>query len=221
MALTCSDKQSTWICEHVVTVAPGVEPNHVERVFTRKVDEFLQQAACWLEEKRFGCDSHGLVKLDYSGIGGQMVWIEKIWHRYRPIVHSTTVPPEREDKAKPGDYPQTYTNTPYPDVIQIFPVPRDVPKFELLARCALTLNECATEDLCIPDWIFSRYKEAIRDGVIGDLLSEGGKPYTNYSQGDKRLRKFRWWIAKARDESHRGWGKHEAEWHFPRGGFIT
>jgi hypothetical protein len=202
----------------VVTSLSGAEPNHVARVFIRKTDEFLQQAACWLEEDEFQGDVHGRVKLDFSRIGGQMVWIERVWNAHRMLQHATTVSPAYRDRG--AALPMVYTNTPYPDVIELFPVPDAAQERKVLVRAALTLDECAEEKVCIPDWVFSRYKEAIRLGVLGDLQREGGRPYTNTKEGHLNTQSFKHWIAKARDESHRGWGKHEAERQFPRGGFL-
>lgn len=212
--MNCSDKQKSWICDAILTALPGADSNQLERTFSRKVDEFLQQSASWLEEDTFVADSLGKVKIDFSRIGGQMVWIEKVWFRTRPLRHATTIPPEYAGRE--GSWPMVYTNTPYPDVIELHPIPREDENRAVLVRAALTLDECAEEDICIPDWVFSRYKEAIRTGVLGDMMRELSKPYTNLVEGRLNTRTFNHWVAKARDEAHRGFGKHESEWQYPR-----
>jgi hypothetical protein len=213
--MTDYEEQHAWICDHVLTSLPGADSQQVQRTYMRKVDHFLQEASCWIDDAVFTADTFGNVKLDFSHIEAQMVWIHKILFESIPLTHTTIIPPALETRQ--GSRPTTYTNTPYPDVIILFPRPNTGLSINVTARCALKLAKCSDADQAVPDWIFNRYKEAIRTGVLGDMMAESGKPYSNFSQGLVYKGEYSHAIAKSRDEARRGFGFHESEWAYPQG----
>jgi hypothetical protein len=212
------ETQRAWICDNVLSSLPGADSAQVQRVYVRKTDEFLAEASVWIDEAIFTSDEYGNIKLDFSFIQAQMVWIHSILFENAALRHITTVSPARRNTR--ASTPKFYSNTPYPDVIVVFPRPNDGTTISVLARCALKMDDCSQADKVIPDWIFTRYKETIRSGVLAEMMSETGKAYSNASGATTHRSDYIRGTAKGRDEAKRGFGYHEAEWAYP-GGFLV
>jgi hypothetical protein len=214
------ETQRLWMCEVVLPALPGATKEHLYRTFWRKLQEFLQESSCWIDEDTFTADQFGNVRLNpvFEKIQAQISWIHEVWHEDRRLSHVTLVPPAFRARIA---NPVVYTNTPYPDVIKVWPKPGTENEVNLVVRGALTVSQCFDDPpICVPDWVWDRYKEALREGVLGELLQEPSKPYTNIPLGEKHESKYYWWITKARDEARRGFGHHESEWVYPRGFYV-
>jgi hypothetical protein len=210
----CYEEQRGWICDNILSALPGADPNHVHRSFVRITDQFLQQSGAWIDDKVFHSDAFGNVRIDFSYIEAQMAWLMGVWFESHVLGHlSIVTPPFKTNKASA---PLGFTNTPYPDVIVLSPGPNPGTTFEVTVRAALKMNDCSSADACVPDWLFSRYKETIRMGVIGTLMREPGKSYSSVSEGRMHQQEYKMLIGQARDEARRGFGQHEAEWGYPQ-----
>lgn len=216
MSFTTCDDQKGWICEAVLPSVPGLGAAQVERVYFRVLDEFLRLSGSWIEEALFTADQFGQVGLNtkFKELKAQVVHVMAVMHGHRVIPHTASILPTYRSRI--ASYPQYWTNTPYPDVIKLWPKPGTENDVEVVVRASLALNDCEEGACAIPDWVFSHFRHVLRAGVIATLLDEPDKPYTNFQQARRHRSAFSTGSTRARDESRRGWGLNEAEWVFPR-----
>lgn len=66
-----------------------------------------------------------------------------------------------------------------------------------------------------PQWIMNKYATSLLDGLVGRMMSQPAKPYTNPALGLNHLRKFRNAISFAGTESVRRNVANSQAWRFP------
>lgn len=66
-----------------------------------------------------------------------------------------------------------------------------------------------------PDWLISKYQLELLDGVVGRLMTQPAKPYTNLQVGTKRLASFKSGKMQARVEALRQNIYGAQNWRFP------
>lgn len=54
-----------------------------------------------------------------------------------------------------------------------------------------------------PEWVVDKYIQGFIDGLIGRMMSQVAKPYSNQQMAVYHLRKFQMWITTARNEANR------------------
>lgn len=115
------------------------------------------------------------------------------------------------------------------------PVPAFMPNFGLLklvhvpttngdptkpwtARFEKTVVPSAGTDVIplAPDWTLTIFGEHIKDGVLGKLMNQPGKSYTNDSKAAYHLKRFRAGIALARTQMKRMNVVGAQAWSYPR-----
>ncbi len=87
---------------------------------------------------------------------------------------------------------------------------------------ALAPNEQAggvTAAPTMPDWFWDSYVDTIRDGVLGRLLTQPAKPYTNLQMGMVYLKTFSQGKNQAKTQTLHGNNYRGQNWRFP-GGFA-
>lgn len=67
----------------------------------------------------------------------------------------------------------------------------------------------------MPDWLLAKYYSAILDGLLGKMMSQSAKPYSNERLGIFHMRRFRSSIAVARAEARHGNLYDGQRWQFP------
>jgi len=91
-------------------------------------------------------------------------------------------------------------------------------KKALIPYVVLTLKDSACdgnkED--IPSWMLRYWKDIWIDGILGRMMSQPNKPYSNPAQAQYHGRRFRTGIARARDMARRQFGTAETDFKFPR-----
>lgn len=85
---------------------------------------------------------------------------------------------------------------------------------------ALTVQDPTLRNgyVTFPAWVLAKYRECILDGLLGRMMSQPGKPYTNTQMSVFHMRKFRQSTASARVEWTRSNTYRAQAWAFP-GGF--
>ena len=106
---------------------------------------------------------------------------------------------------------------PAPGVLQINFLPQA--EQDLIVYVALQPNElgCKQNFPGVPDWFWTDYTQAITDGLIGNMLVQPAKPYSNPQMGQFYLKRFIAGKSAARiqlDNGRRYGGQH---WAFPQG----
>lgn len=86
------------------------------------------------------------------------------------------------------------------------------------ARVALTVVDPVTREgyPSFPDWVLTKYGTEILDGVLGRMMSQLAKPYSNPTLALAHLRKFKQGVNKARVEAKTGNVYRAQDWRFPQ-----
>lgn len=87
-----------------------------------------------------------------------------------------------------------------------------------MARLAKTVTDPVTNDNypVFPQWIMNKYGNEIFDGVVGMMMSQIAKPYSNPTMGAFHMRKFRGGVSQARSDARRGNLFSAQSWSFPQ-----
>lgn len=90
----------------------------------------------------------------------------------------------------------------------------------LTATVALTTSDPVGSDGFpeFPDWIVNKYCTGIIDGVIGRMMAQPAKPYTNLQLASVRTRSFRSCVSDAKAEALHKNVNNAQSWVFPRFG---
>ena len=86
------------------------------------------------------------------------------------------------------------------------------------ARVALTVVDPVTREGYpqFPDWVLQKYGNEILDGVLGRMMSQIAKPYSNPTMALMHLRKFKQTISKAKVEASVGNVYRGQNWLYPQ-----
>jgi hypothetical protein len=99
---------------------------------------------------------------------------------------------------------------------------RTQPSSDIVYRVsvALTVQDPTLRNgyVTFPAWVLAKYRDCILDGLLGGMMSQSGKPYTNTQMGVFHMRKFIQKTASARVEWTRNNNYRAQAWAFP-GGF--
>ena len=89
-----------------------------------------------------------------------------------------------------------------------------------IVTVALTVADPADRNgyVQFPAWVLAKYRETILDGLLGRMMTQPSKPYTNSQMAIYHLRKFKQATASARVEWTRNNTYRAQAWAFP-GGF--
>lgn len=68
----------------------------------------------------------------------------------------------------------------------------------------------------MPDALFKKYFTWLLDGVVGRLMTQPNKPYSNEKMADYHLKRFRNGVSKARIETQRANTSGAGSWRFPQ-----
>lgn len=102
--------------------------------------------------------------------------------------------------------------------------PQNTPTSKWFSRVVKNVALPTTSDdipIC-PDWALNVYSIHVQDGLLGKMMTQENKSYSNATQGVYHLRRFRTGIQIARTAAIRANGVGNQEWAYPRGwGSIT
>jgi hypothetical protein len=111
---------------------------------------------------------------------------------------------------------QVYGRMPVPGTLIL----RDAPNVDTTytVTVALTVFDPVTPEgyPLLPDWIIERYSDELVDGVLGRLMSQPVKPYSNQQLAVYHLRRWRNGIARARIDARQQNLFASQAWRFPR-----
>lgn len=86
-----------------------------------------------------------------------------------------------------------------------------------IATVALTVQDPTTKDgyVTFPAWVLAKYRNVILDGLLGRMMSQPNKPFTNLQTSVFHMRKFNSKVASARVEWTRNNNYRQQAWRFP------
>lgn len=67
-----------------------------------------------------------------------------------------------------------------------------------------------------PAWIFATYNQTLVDGLLGRMMSQIAKTYTNAKMAEYHMKRFRTAAVKAKVEANRGFNYRRQAWTFPQ-----
>lgn len=103
-----------------------------------------------------------------------------------------------------------------PDTLHLYTEPSKADTYT--ARLILSVLDPTTrEDYPVfPDWALQAYGNEIMDGVIGRMMSQAAKPYSNERLAIYHMRRFRAGVASARVDALRKYTYRAQAWRFPQ-----
>lgn len=86
------------------------------------------------------------------------------------------------------------------------------------AQVALTVTDPVTRDgyPIMPDWVMNKYGNDILDGVLGRMMSQIAKPYTNERMAIYHMRRFSGAVSQAKVEAQHRNVYRGQNWRFPQ-----
>lgn len=86
------------------------------------------------------------------------------------------------------------------------------------AQVALTVTDPVTRDgyPIMPDWVLGAYLDDILDGVLGRMMSQIAKPYTNERMAIYHMRRFAGAVSQAKVEAQHNNVYRGQNWRFPQ-----
>lgn len=87
------------------------------------------------------------------------------------------------------------------------------------AYIALTPDPNTSPENSVPDWVFSRYREGLENGVLTRMMLQPSKPYSNLKLAEYHGHKYRRAISQARNEALHTFKFRGQGWAYPRSFF--
>jgi hypothetical protein len=203
---------STWY-NALVPYLPGVPQELLDAEITRTVQDFCRRST----------SVRGMI-YDLLVIPGEAeLEIETEEPRLRPIgvlraylggtpLYDTSHSP----KANTPGYPLGYTvSALYPLTITFSRAPQNVDGSKL---DVLVYYEVADPSAWIPPIIEQRFFDAVRSGVLSDLMASPEKPYTNVELAMAHARLYRSQVQVARAQATQGFTSAAQNWAYPKYG---
>lgn len=199
---------STWL-KDILPRTPGVVRKVAKREFLLACREFCVDSGVWREvvggiDTVAGTADYTVTSADASADVFQIIGVE---YKGTTLKIATQRP---RDETTPSGTPTIW----YPNGMNGFTLwatPDTSETDAIRARVLLCLKDTATD---VPDFFYTRFYDALLDGVLGRLYSHPAKAYSNVDLGQYHLRRFRSAIKTATGHGIQG-GVKGNDWSFP------
>lgn len=103
-----------------------------------------------------------------------------------------------------------------PHVLNLRDAPQDTEKY--CATVVLSVVDPVKRDAfpLMPEWIVQKYNGVLTDGVLGHLMSQSSKPYSDENKAVYHLKRFRNGVAQARRDALTGHTENNQAWSYPQ-----
>jgi hypothetical protein len=176
---------------------PGARDEVIKQELFAAADEFFKISGVWREEVPFAVTTSATTYDIESEESFAQV------HRLLKVVN--------------GDDTPIYATMAVPSEVTL----RDEPSVAATwtATVLLTIGQHVDSNgyPVIPTWLFEQFRESFLDGVLGRMMSQIAKPYTNERMSTYHLRRFRNAIAQARADAQRTFLVGAQNWQYPGG----
>jgi hypothetical protein len=186
------------LMSNVSTHLPGATPAVIQLELFNVLSDFFQNSNIWQEDIPFAVRAADTVPTTYYVEQESLASIVRLlW-----MVDSSSLP-KFGTMATPGEI--VLLNQPSQDDTYT-------------ATVALTINDPVGADGFpeFPDWIVNKYSTGLIDGVVGRMMAQPAKPYTNMQLAGVRTRSFRSCVATAKAEALHMNVNNAQSWRFPR-----
>lgn len=173
---------------------PGALDNAMQRELFNVLDEFFKGSGVWLEDIVLTTTAGDQV-YDIVSTAGTIIRISQIGDaNLIPINGKMEIPGVLELQNDPGV--QTLT-----------------------VRVVLSCIDPVTRDgyPIFPQWVLQKYGRELTDGLVGLMMMQKAKPYSDPTLGPMRLRRFRAGISRAKVDLAHGNLRGGQAWRYPQG----
>lgn len=173
---------------------PGAIDDAIKLEVYNTINDFFQDSNIWFEDIEFDVNSTDDTYTVTTNSGAIVRLMGVADNNYRPVRAGMDTPGEVQLYSKPSQ-PHIYT-----------------------ARMALTVNGVNKEGYPVfPMWVLNKYMNDVIDGVLGRMMAQQAKPYSNAQLALVHTRKFSAAVALARVEANRRNVYRGQNWAFPQG----
>ncbi len=183
---------------------PGATDDAIQYALFAVMDDFFKGSNTWQEDIDVlvpGGDPAGTVYQLVSSVG---CTIDKLMWVFQKATSTTFTrgPAVSAAMATPGEL--TLTQQPSSSITYT-------------ATVALTVQDPTTRDgyVQFPAWVLAKYRNVIHDGLVGSMMSQPSKPFSNTTLSVFHMRKFNSKVAAARVEMMRNNTYRQQAWRFP------
>lgn len=174
---------------------PGAVDESIKLELFNTLKEFLSDSNCWVEDVDFPVTSDVTEYLVIPTGVAATVRLYGVVNSEQRAVSAVYVLPESIILTHAPAQADTYT-----------------------ARLVLTVTDPVTRDGYpeFPDWILNAYGDELMDGVLGRMMSQIAKPYSNERMAIYHMRRFRGGVAKAKVDAMHKYVYRGQNWSFPQ-----
>lgn len=186
------------------TQLPGAIDSALQLALFSVMDEFFKGTNAWTEDISFNVVANSAAGTVY----------ELVPESPSTIYSLMWVFTEPADGQLRGSPIEGYMSTPGELILRLQPSTNET----YIATVALTVQDPVSRDgyVVFPSWILAKYRQHILDGLLGKMMSQPNKPYTDRQLSVYHLRKFLSGISETRVEVQRNQRFRSQAWVFPR-----
>jgi len=172
----------------------GALPDTIKYELFGVADEFLQDSGVWRDTLQFTAKGSALE------------------YRIAPAAGKIA----RLDRVETETSYRVPATMPIPGIATLHIQPSPGERFT--AYVILTVNDPITRDAypLIPQWVAEKYRGVFVDGLLGRMMGQPSRPYSNETLAVYHLRRFRNGIAGARADARREHLDGAQAWRFPQ-----
>lgn len=180
------------------TSLPGSLDNVIQLEFFNVMDEFFRTTGIWTEDTDFS--------VTYGDLAGEIYYIEP--ESVSNIVRLISV------RNSDDIFQRAAMSIPGEVTLLLPPGQNDV----YTATVVLTISDPTQHDNYpeFPEWILQKYYVGLTDGVLGRMMAQPAKPYTNIQMAAVHLKLFRQTISIASTEALHNNVHNGQSWMFPQ-----
>lgn len=182
---------------------PGALDTMIQMELFQVLVEFFKSSNCWFEDIEFTVQPTSNT-------------YQQAPDDYTYVVVPTAGTPVRVFGVWDSDGRLVAASMPTPPDIVLLRSPQSAETY--LARLVLTVVDPPTREGYpqFPDWVLKKYGDTILDGVMGRMMSQIAKPYTNTALAGLYMRRFLAGTTQARIETSRQNTRAGQTWTFPQ-----
>jgi len=195
---------------------PGASKTLVEAEIVKTIENFCRDSTAW-RDTLYGFDvtagQREISVIVDDGSQLKVVGLLRVYYNQKQLTQYSHTPWETST-----NYPSGWTTKPGdPSTIMLstIPIVTDANSIDVLAYLRPVDPVNITVDMTL---LTEDFWEIIFDGVMGRMLSQNDKPYSNATSAAYHLSRYRHGTRKARDMANRGFTGNAQNWVFPKFG---
>ena len=184
---------------------PGATDDALQLEMFSMLDEFFKDTNAWMEDIDISVPGNDPAGTIYYAVPSSPSVIDKLmW------VFGVPESPSTLRGAAVGSSMQI------PGELMLYTQPSS--NVTLRVTVALTVQDPTQKDVYVsfPAWVLAKYRNTLLDGLLGRMMSQPSKPFTNAQMSVFHMRKFNSGKAQARIDVMHGHSWRRQAWAFPR-----